>query len=151
METSRTTAYPAGDALFLRLGPTRCPRVLVVDDERQIVEFLAALLEDEGFEVQRAYDGEEAWERANREHPDLVISDVSMPRLDGMALLNRIRAARALHDTPVILMSAAERTVPRNGAGFVAKPFDLDGMLTLVRFAIGPHDGAVRGVPSPSS
>ena len=150
METSRTTAYPSGDAPFLRLGTIRPPRVLVVDDERQIVEFLGALLEDEGFEVQRAYDGEEAWERANREQPDLVISDVSMPRLDGTALLNRIRAAPALCNTPVILMSAAERTAPRGGASFVAKPFDLDGMLTLVRFAVGPHGGAVRSITRPS-
>jgi two-component system alkaline phosphatase synthesis response regulator PhoP len=59
-------------------------RVLIVDDEPAIVDLLAFLFEDEGYEVLRAYDGEQGLRLAKRVHPDLVISDVSMPRLTGL-------------------------------------------------------------------
>ncbi len=80
--------------------------VLVADDEVDIVELLATLLEDEGFNVLRAYDGEQAWGVALRCAPDLVISDVGMPRLDGLDLLRRLRAAASLHRTPVMPTAA---------------------------------------------
>ena len=110
--------------------PSRC--VLVADDERFIVDLISTLLEEEGFQVLKAYDGEEAWELARRNRPALVISDVSMPRLDGLGLLNRLRGACGLSQTPVILMSAARRAIDVDRAAFVPKPFDIDGMLSLI-------------------
>jgi CheY-like chemotaxis protein len=140
MESLGSVKQTIGHSALLAPAQRRCPRVLVVDDERQIVELLAALLEDEGFEVARAYDGEEGWRRAVRDRPDLVISDVSMPRLDGMQLLARIRTTRALRDTPVILMSAAERELPKDEARLVPKPFDIDVMLSLVQRSVAPPE-----------
>ncbi len=105
------------------------PLVLVVDDEPPIVELLALLFEEEGFLVLSAYDGAEGLRLARERQPDLVISDVSMPRLSGIDLVRRLRDdGRA---TPVILMSAVVRHVPDAGVIFVPKPFDLDEMLDL--------------------
>lgn len=103
--------------------------VLVVDDERYIVDLLTDLLEDEGYVVQRAYDGVAALEQIERREPDLVVADVMMPRLDGLSLYNEIRQRNG--KLPVILMSAA--VTPRSGdALFIPKPFDIDALLDLV-------------------
>ncbi len=110
----------------------RHSKVLVVDDEPAIVELLALLFEDEGFEVLRAYDGEQGLRLAKTGHPDLVISDVSMPRLTGLDLLHGLRA-NGTRDMPVILMSAVVREVPADWCIFVPKPFDLDRILALAK------------------
>lgn len=103
--------------------------VLVVDDERYIVDLLTDLFQDEGYEVHRAYDGVAALEQIECREPDLVVADVMMPRLDGLSLFNEIRQ-RNVH-MPVILMSAA--VTPRSvGALFIPKPFDIDALLDLV-------------------
>jgi DNA-binding response OmpR family regulator len=103
--------------------------VLVVDDERYIVDLLTDLFQDEGYEVQRAYDGVAALDVIDRDMPDLVVADVMMPRLDGLSLYNQIRERS--EKLPVILMSAA--VTPRSlDATFVPKPFDIDTLLQLV-------------------
>src|SRR5688500_3133411 len=84
------------------------PTILVVDDEPQIVDLLTSALEDEGYQVACAYDGEQAWNLVHQQPPDLIISDVSMPRLDGLDLVRRLRRCWQLARTPVILMSAAQ-------------------------------------------
>lgn len=105
------------------------PVVLVVDDERPIVDLLEDLLQDQGYVVRRAYDGMTALQQIEREMPDLVVTDVMMPRLDGLTLFNEIRT-RA-ESLPVILMSAA--VTPRKiDATFVPKPFDIDTLLDIV-------------------
>jgi DNA-binding response OmpR family regulator len=107
--------------------------ILVADDERNIVDFLSDLLRDEGFDVVQAYDGIMALEEIDRAQPDLVIADVMMPRLDGLALLHLIEARDK--PIPVILMSAA--VIPRSSsAAFIPKPFDIDTMLNAVRGTI---------------
>lgn len=107
----------------------RAPLVLVIDDEPPIVELLAVLFEEEGFIVLSAYDGAEGLRLAEERQPDLVISDVSMPRLSGIDLVRRLRDDG--REVPVILMSAVVRHVPADGVVFVPKPFDLDEMLEL--------------------
>ncbi len=115
--------YPAESA------GTRSPVVLVVDDERPIVDLLQDLLQDQGYVVRRAYDGLTALQQIEHEMPDLVVTDVMMPRLDGLALFNEIRIRAAT--LPVILMSAA--VTPRKiDATFVPKPFDIDTFLDIV-------------------
>lgn len=109
------------------------PTILVVDDEPHIVDLLATVLADEGYQVARAYDGEQAWNLVHQRPPNLIISDVSMPRLDGLDLVQRLHQCELPAPVPVILMSAAGRKVDAPGAKFVPKPFDLDGMLALVR------------------
>ena len=113
--------------------PSGSPIILIVDDEPFIVDLLASALQDEGYRVYCAYDGEEAWRLVCSNRPDLVISDVTMPRLDGLDLLRRLRRQRVLAQIPVILMSAARRRLDSVDADFVAKPFDLNGMLSLIQ------------------
>jgi DNA-binding response OmpR family regulator len=113
------------------------PVVLVADDERNIVDFLTDLLEDEGYEVIQAFDGEMALAEIDRTSPDLVIADVMMPRLDGLSLLRKLEERGK--DIPVILMSAA--VTPRStSATFVPKPFDIDTMLSVIRVTIGDRE-----------
>lgn len=103
--------------------------VLIVDDERHIVDLLEDLFHDEGYRVRRAYDGMAALAAIDREMPDLVVADVMMPRLDGLSLYNRIRERSST--LPVILMSAA--VTPRAAdATFIPKPFDIDMLLDVV-------------------
>jgi DNA-binding response OmpR family regulator len=110
-------------------GNANAPVVLVVDDERPIVDLLQDLLQEQGYVVRRAYDGITALQLIERELPDLVVTDVMMPRLDGLALFNEIRTRTAT--LPVILMSAA--VTPRKiDATFVPKPFDIDTLLDIV-------------------
>jgi DNA-binding response OmpR family regulator len=113
------------------------PVVLVADDERNIVEFLTDLLEDEGYDVVQAFDGEMALAEIGRTNPDLVIADVMMPRLDGLSLLHALEEqGKAI---PVILMSAA--VTPRStSATFVPKPFDIETMLSVIRVTIGERE-----------
>lgn len=112
----------------------RSPSVLVVDDEPQIADLLCLVLEDEGFYAIRAYDGAQAWEvlAASPDPPDLVISDVRMPQMNGVQLVRRLKEVHNGTCPPVILMSAAGEVGPAPGVRFLAKPFDLDRMLDLV-------------------
>src|SRR5918995_2136423 len=112
-----------------RKAPPATTAVLVVDDERYIVDLLSDLLEDEGYQVDRAYDGVAALEQIGRHQPDLVVADVMMPRLDGLSLADEINA-RGL-GIPIILMSAA--VTPRTDhVAFIPKPFDIEAMLGLI-------------------
>jgi DNA-binding response OmpR family regulator len=126
--------HPAGPRLAeLAAEPVARPaRILVVDDEPQIVEFLCLLLEDEGYRATRAYDGAEAWEIVAGDLPDLVISDVMMPRLTGLQLVQHLKETANGACPPVILMSAVTSLHESPGIRFLAKPFDLDRLLDLI-------------------
>ena len=79
------------------------PRVLVVDDQKLIADTLAEILGNEGFEVVAAYDGREALEAATRFHPDWLLSDVLMPRMNGVELAIAIR--KNYPETAILLFS----------------------------------------------
>ncbi len=106
--------------------------VMVVDDEPSIVHLLADVLEEEGYVVRRCFDGRAALNTVKRDPPDLVVSDVMMPGLDGIAVAVAIQE----QGIPVILMSAVtlHRAVP--GVPFIPKPFDLDNVLDTVADAL---------------
>lgn len=112
------------------------PTVLVVDDERFIVELLAEVLTEEGFEVRRAYDGKAAWEEVSVTPPDLVLTDVFMPRLNGLELARMVQEI----GIPVVLMSAVASGAGGPGIGFIAKPFDLDEILDIVNTVLNPKN-----------
>ena len=102
-------------------------KVLVVDDEKYIVDLLSLLLEDDGHTPIPAYNGREALNLALRELPELVIADVMMPLMDGQELLRAIRQDPNLANIPVVLMSAlGSLRFETTADDFVAKPFDLD-------------------------
>jgi DNA-binding response OmpR family regulator len=104
--------------------------VLVIDDDPVILELLRVNFEIEGFDVICAGDGEEGFRRAQADHPDIVISDIMMPRRDGLQLLNDLKADPSTEDLPVILLSAkAQRAEVQQGLelgadDYITKPFD---------------------------
>ena len=115
------------------------PRLLLVDDEPGLRTAVQTYLEDEGFEVTTAVDGEEGWEKAQKFLPDVIISDVMMPRCDGYGLLKRIREDERLGGTPVLFLTAKGMTADRTQgyqAGvddYMPKPFDPDELVARVR------------------
>ena len=110
--------------------------ILVVDDEITIAEMLHAYLEDEGFHVVTAADGREALARLPEVRPDLVLSDVMMPLLDGRQLCNAMADHPEYRRVPVVLMSAGGERVVKDHCtytAFVPKPFELDGLIDTIR------------------
>lgn len=109
--------------------------VLVVDDERFMVDLIADVLEDEGFAVIRAYDGLQATRAIHRRLPDLVITDIMMPQMDGLTLARNLRDRN--DPIPVILMSAAWRELSDLDVPFLPKPFDIEEIVTLTQELTG--------------
>ena len=106
------------------------PKVLVVDDDPVIIRLLEVNFEMEGFEVVTAVDGQDGVDKCRAELPDIVVSDVMMPKLNGLELCVAIKADPATDGIPVVLLSAkAQAADIRAGldAGaddYVTKPFE---------------------------
>ena len=104
--------------------------VLVIDDDPVILELLRVNFEIEGFDVLTAHDGDEGLELAQSNHPDVVISDIMMPRRDGLQLLSDLKGDPRTEGLPVILLSAkAQKSEVQHGLDlgaddYITKPFD---------------------------
>jgi CheY-like chemotaxis protein len=105
-------------------------RILVVDDSASLRLVLAAVLHDAGYDVRQASDGVEALEEITTAPPDLVLSDIHMPRMDGLALLQQARTL--VPSRRWILMSGTRRRPIQIPVPFLPKPFDLDDLLALI-------------------
>jgi len=114
-------------------------RILVVDDQRANVEMLAGVLTARGYEVLSATDGESALEQVRRHNPDIVVSDILMPQMDGYELCRRLRGDPATTLLPVILVTSLDPLQERvNGidAGaddFLSKPVNWEELFARVR------------------
>jgi len=135
-------------AIPTTIGPRSRPkRVLVADDDPSIRAILVMNLEDEGYQVIEAEDGEEALRLARHALPDLVLLDVMMPGLDGLDVLAVLRGHRHTADIPVVLITAKSGDEDiwdgwRAGAAYyVTKPFDVEDVLRFIR-------AALRAVPA---
>jgi DNA-binding response OmpR family regulator len=120
--------------------PAAHRRVLVVDDDARARAAIALLLTEEGYDATMAADGEEASRLLASWHPDLVVTDLNMPRLDGRGLLQRVKTV--LPQTPVIVVSAraaAEGSTLEGlgAAGFFSKPVQVDELLARIHALIG--------------
>src|SRR5688572_8676406 len=94
--------------------------ILAVNDIPDLLEAMSVLLQKSGYRVLTARDGTEAFELAQREHPDLVVSDVAMPGMDGIELCSRIRAHPELRRTAVLLVSAIRKDSDDVAQGLIA-------------------------------
>jgi DNA-binding response OmpR family regulator len=118
-------------------------RVLVVDDEPNIVMSLRFLMEREGFEVEVAPTGERALEALEKTPADLVLLDVMMPKLDGFEVCQRIRGNPAWSRTKIVMLTAKGREVERDkglalGADeYVTKPFSTRDLVARVKEMLG--------------
>ena len=111
-------------------------RVLVVDDEKNIVDIIKYNLKKEGYEVITAYDGEEAVKLNEENEPDLILLDIMMPKLDGYAACRKIREK---YDTPIIMLTARAEEVDKvlglelGADDYVTKPFGTRELMARVK------------------
>ncbi len=120
-------------------------RVLIIDDEPNIVISLEFLLKREGLEVRVARDGEAGLEKIRRLRPDLVVLDVMMPKLDGFGVMEAVRADPEIAATRVLMLSAKSREAEQKkglalGAdAYMAKPFSTHDLVDKVKELLGPE------------
>jgi two-component system alkaline phosphatase synthesis response regulator PhoP len=113
-------------------------KILLVDDEKDIIEFLQYNLEEEGFEVICAYDGEEALEKISNK-PDLIILDVMMPKLDGYEVCKFIRKKKGYENIPVIFLTAKSGEIEEikglelGANDFIQKPISPKKLIARVK------------------
>jgi two-component system KDP operon response regulator KdpE len=111
-------------------------RILIVDDERQITRVLRTSLQSSGYEVTVANNGLEAYELFRTAAPDLIITDLAMPEMDGIELT---RAIRRIAETPIIVLSVREQETMKVAAldegadDYITKPFSMPELLARVR------------------
>lgn len=113
-------------------------KVLVVEDHHDTSFLLCRLLKMEGYEVEHAIDGMAGFTTASTVHPDLIVTDLQMPRMDGIEMIKRIRESNSIKTTPILVISAyGQRRITdamQAGAnGYIEKPIDLDTFLEEVR------------------
>jgi len=115
------------------------PRILIVDDEADLRAVLRFGLEAEGFEVLEAADGEEALRRAHDDHPQLMVLDLMLPKLDGYKVCRSLKFDDRFRRMPILILSARSGEHDRQlamsmGADqFVTKPYDMRGLVAMIR------------------
>ena len=116
-------------------------KVIVIDDEPDIVTFLTVLLEDNGYTVISAKDGQEGMEKIKSEHPRIVLLDITMPEKSGVRCYRELRESPDLKSIPVVIVTgvakdfknfiSSRRQVPPPD-GFISKPIDKQELLDTV-------------------
>jgi two-component system, OmpR family, KDP operon response regulator KdpE len=130
------------------------PRILVVDDEPQLTRVLRTGLTSRGFEVRVAADGLAGFEVFSDWQPDLIVTDLAMPNVDGLELCRKVRS---ISQVPIIILSAKgeEKTkveaLDLGADDFVTKPFGIDELLARIRASLrranaGPSNSASRSL-----
>jgi phosphate regulon transcriptional regulator PhoB len=114
-------------------------KILIADDEKDIVDLIAYNLEREGFAVSKALDGRKAWEMVNVERPDLVILDLMMPAVPGMEVCRMIRRQDSTAALPIIMLTAKSDPVDKilglevGADDYLTKPFHVRELIARVR------------------
>ncbi len=119
-------------------------RILLVDDEADLVFMLEARLKANGYEVLKAYDGETGLETARKENPDLILLDVMMPKMDGYKVCSLLKDDERYAKIPIVLFTAkaGEQTIQASkeaGADdYILKPFEPSILLDKIRELLAP-------------
>jgi two-component system, OmpR family, alkaline phosphatase synthesis response regulator PhoP len=127
------------------------PRILAVDDEPNIIRLIEVNLTRHGYQVETANNGVQALEKIRASRPDLVVSDVMMPEMDGFELLSSIRRDPALESLPVIMLTAkaGDKDVlggySRGADMYLTKPFNPAELLAFVKRILQTSDGGNDG------
>jgi phosphate regulon transcriptional regulator PhoB len=114
-------------------------KILIADDEKDIVELIAYNLEQEGFSTLKALDGAKAWEAVQSEKPDLVILDLMMPEISGMDVCRTIRRTPATAALPIIMLTAKSDAVDKilglevGADDYITKPFHVRELIARIR------------------
>jgi two-component system phosphate regulon response regulator PhoB len=130
--------------------------ILVVEDEASLAEMLSFILEQAGYAILRAANGREGLQKlaeqvkasSGKGGVDLILSDVMMPRMNGLEMCRQIQADTRFRDIPIILISAKSAGYARDGgedssgcqyAAFIEKPFNLDILLRTIKQVLNKH------------
>ncbi|MEJ5185766.1 MAG: response regulator [Candidatus Geothermincolales bacterium] len=115
-------------------------KILVVDDDREMVELIQLFLDNAGYVTLCAFSGEEALEKTFNEKPDLILLDIMMPRIDGWEVLRRIKEDPEARKIPVAFITARTQNIDKmiglsvmKAAGYITKPFSKQELLGEVR------------------
>lgn len=121
-------------------------KILVVDDEPDVISYLCSLLSDNGYATVSAKDGKEGMAVAKKEMPDLVCLDISMPEESGVRMLRNIQGDKATANIPVVIVSGVDprfedfiktRKQVTPPAGYFEKPIDRDKFIETIRKILG--------------
>ena len=119
------------------------PKILAVDDSASMRQMVSFTLQGAGYEVVEACDGQEALNKAKQNQVDLVLSDVNMPVMDGIALIKQLRTLPSYKFTPILMLtteSAADKKTEGKAAGatgWIVKPFNPDQLLNTIKKVLG--------------
>lgn len=106
-------------------------KILIVDDNQDSRELVVKILKNRGYLIIEAVDGEEALEKATAENPDLILMDISIPKLDGYEVTRRLKCQVKFKDTPIIALTAhamkghREKALEAGCDGYISKPIDI--------------------------
>ncbi len=129
--------------LFKSKTEARQAKILVVDDEPDLVCTIQCRLEANDYDVVTAGDGREGLEVAAAERPDLILLDTNMPVMNGHEMLERLRSHPDIKDTPVVMCTALseardiDTAASYNVADYVTKPFDCTSLMEIIERALG--------------
>ena len=113
-------------------------RILIEDDEEDVVTTLQFTLEKEGYQCLTAYDGKEALDKAKRENPDLIILDIMMPKMNGYEVSRLLKFDERYKHIPIVMLTARtqakDKEIGRDtGADvYITKPFEMDDLVSTV-------------------
>ncbi|SDF49733.1 Response regulator receiver domain-containing protein [Mucilaginibacter pineti] len=112
-------------------------KILVLDDDQDILEIISYILLDKGYEVETLNTGEDVFKVIQQFHPDLILMDVMLGNMDGRVICRHIKSSLETENVPVILISASHnlsQSLKQDGApnDFIAKPFDIDDLIKKV-------------------
>ena len=118
-------------------------KILIADDEPSILEIMTRKISSAGFDVVSAHNGKEAWEKIVKEHPDVIVTDLIMPEMDGFALLNQLRREPPTSKwVPVIIVSSLDE-IQNMQKGFdlqadhyLVKPCRFDDIIKAIKMMI---------------
>jgi two-component system response regulator CpxR len=112
-------------------------RILLIDDELELVKGLTIILQSEGFEVRAAFDGEEGMKKVAEERPDLIILDIAMPKMDGFTFVKKLSATGIAKRVPIIVLTARAKMKDlfemEGVKDYVVKPFENGDLLGRVK------------------
>jgi DNA-binding response OmpR family regulator len=114
-------------------------KIMLVDDEGDLIKYIASVLQEEGFDVSTRLSAEEALGNIAADKPDLVISDVRMQQMDGFTMVEKIKTMKDWKNLPVIFLTALDdrlgqqQAAKMGAAAYISKPFDLDELVGLVK------------------
>lgn len=123
------------------MGEQTARKILIVDDEPDVIAYLGAFFQDNGFSVSAAADGREGFDKAKAEHPDLITLDITMPQESGVRMLRNLQEDAGTADIPVVILTGVShdfkrfietRKQVRAPAGYFEKPPNREELLAKI-------------------